>query len=91
VGASWGVSVLRTANAVDHQIEVANCNTAQDPVTDTTTACLVKDNISWIGFARYNLTEWVKLQAEYVHTTSENQLGQTIHDDAVAVGTTFFW
>jgi hypothetical protein len=52
---------------------------------------LVKDNQSWIGFARYNLTDWVKLQAEYTHTTTENQIGTTIHDDAFALGTTFFW
>jgi hypothetical protein len=44
VGASWGVSVLRTANAVDNAIEISNCNTAQDPVTTTSIACLVKDN-----------------------------------------------
>jgi hypothetical protein len=91
VGASWGISVLKTANAVDNSIEIANCNAAQTPVGTTSTACLVKDNQSWIGFARYNLTDWVKLQAEYIHTTSENQLGQTIHDDAGVIGTTFFW
>jgi hypothetical protein len=52
---------------------------------------LVKHNESWIGFARYNLTDWVKLQAEYVATVAENQIGQEIHDKAVVVGTTFFW
>jgi hypothetical protein len=51
----------------------------------------VRDNESWIGFARYKLTKWVNLQAEFTHTTSENQLGQTLKDNAVAVGTTFFW
>ena len=52
---------------------------------------MIKDNQSWIGFARYNLTDWVKLQAEYIHTTAENQIGLRIHDDAVVIGTTFFW
>jgi hypothetical protein len=33
----------------------------------------------------------VKLQAEYVSTIAENQIGQEIHDKAVVVGTTFFW
>ena len=46
---------------------------------------------SWIGFARYNLTDWVKIQAEYISTVAENQIGQEIHDHAVTVGTTFFW
>ena len=54
-------------------------------------SCLVKDNSSWIGFARYKLTKWINLQAEYTATTSENQIGQEIHDKAIAVGTTFFW
>ena len=54
-------------------------------------SCLVKDNSSWIGFARYKLTKWVNLQAEYIATTAENQIGQEIHDKAFAVGTTFFW
>jgi hypothetical protein len=46
---------------------------------------------SWIPFIRYKLTDWVKLQAEYVHTRAENQIGQTITDDAILAGTTFFW
>ena len=46
---------------------------------------------SWIGFARYKLTKWVNLQAEYIHTISENQLGQRLFDNAGTVGATFFW
>jgi hypothetical protein len=92
VGASWGVSHLETAGPADNSIEIANCNFALTLTPGTAgTACLVKDNQSWIGFARYNLTEWVKIQAEYIHTTTENQIGTTIHDDAAVVGTTFFW
>jgi hypothetical protein len=92
VGASWGVSHLETAGPVDNAIVVTNCQFATTLAPGTPgTACLVKDNQSWIGFARYNLTDWVKLQVEYTHTTSENQINTTIHDDAFAIGTTFFW
>ena len=92
VGGSWGVSHLETAGAIDNSIVVTNCLFATTLAPGTGgTACLVKDNQSWIAFARYNLTDWVKLQVEYTHTTSENQINTTIHDDAVAIGTTFFW
>jgi hypothetical protein len=94
VGASWGVSTLETAGT-SHPFEIDNCHLSTvDPVSSVTPhgfGCLVKHNESWIGFARYNLTDWVKLQAEYVATVSENQIGQEIHDKAVVVGTTFFW
>jgi len=94
VGASWGVSHLETTGATN-QAEIAQCNAAVNSGTSLVSGfgptCLVRDNRSWIGFARYNLTDWVKLQAEYIHTTSENQLGITNKDDAFAVGTTFFW
>jgi predicted porin len=92
VGGSWGVSHLETAGAADNFIEITNCNFATTLAPGTAgTACLVKDNQSWIAFARYNLTDWVKLQVEYTHTTAENQINTTIHDDAFAIGTTFFW
>jgi predicted porin len=90
VGASWGVSHLETAGATN-SLEIANCNASLTAALGTAQSCLVKDNESWIGFARYNLTEWVKLQAEYTHTTAENQIGIKNKDDAFAVGTTFFW
>jgi predicted porin len=92
VGGSWGVSHLETAGPADNFIEKTNCVFATTLAPGTGgTACLVKDNQSWIAFARYNLTDWVKLQVEYTHTTSENQINTTIHDDAFAIGTTFFW
>jgi hypothetical protein len=99
VGASWGISHLETADANDNFVVFSNCGqfgpSPGNPHGSLTAAggqtCLFKDNSSWIGFARYQLTKWVKLQAEYSATTSENQIGQEIHDKAFAIGTTFFW
>jgi hypothetical protein len=90
VGASWGVSHLETTGFTN-SAEIANCFASTIAPLGAPASCLVKDNQSWIGFARYNLTDWVKLQAEYVHTTAENQIGIKIKDDMFAVGTTFFW
>jgi hypothetical protein len=91
VGASWGVSSLETAGT-SNGFEIQQCQlSANFPGTAVATGCLVKHNESWIGFARYNLTDWVKIQAEYTATVSENQIGQEIHDKAFALGTTFFW
>ena len=90
VGASWGVSHLETTGFTNNA-EIAQCVASTIAPLGAATSCLVKDNESWIGFARYNLTDWVKLQAEYIHTTAENQIGIKIKDDAFAVGTTFFW
>jgi hypothetical protein len=87
VGASWGVSHLETADANDNTQVFEQCIGSPG----FPGGCLVKDNSSWIGFARYKLTKWVNLQAEYTATTAENQIGQEIHDKAIAVGTTFFW
>jgi hypothetical protein len=91
VGGSWGVSHLETADANDNTQVFNQCLATTGVNNGFTGGCLVKDNQSWIGFARYKLTKWINLQAEYVATTSENQLGQEIHDKAIAVGTTFFW
>jgi hypothetical protein len=93
LGGSWGVSHLDTASAADQAAVVTECLTSAPANAQTTVpgTCLVKNNSSWIGFARYKLTKWVNLQAEYVATTAENQLGQTVHDNAVIAGTTFFW
>ena len=55
------------------------------------TECLVHKNESWIGFVRYKLTNWVNLQAEYIHSRDQNTIGRTNADDAVVAGTTFFW
>jgi len=84
LGGSYGVSYLNTANAFDAANDAAAC--AGAPLT-----CLVHKNASAIGFARYQLTKWVKLQAEYTHTTDDDNFGHHYHDDAVAAGTTFFW
>ena len=89
LGASWGVSRLNTAGAADQTAVFEECTGTAFFTSGAN--CLVKENSSWIGFARYKLTKWVNLQAEFISTRSENQIGQTIHDDAVAVGTTFFW
>jgi hypothetical protein len=92
VGASWGISHLETADANDNFQVLTNCGQFNGVITAAGgQSCLVKDNSSWIGFARYKLTKWINLQAEYTATTSENQIGQEIHDKAIAVGTTFFW
>jgi hypothetical protein len=91
VGASWGVSHLETADVNDNTQVFQQCQAAIGVNNGFSGGCLVKDNSSWIGFARYKLTKWVNLQAEYTATTSENQIGQEIHDKAIAVGTTFFW
>ena len=87
VGASWGISHLETADQNDQFAVLTECG----HFGGAQTACLVRDNQSWIGFARYKLTKWVNLQAEYTATTAENQIGQKIRDNAIAVGTTFFW
>jgi len=88
VGGSWGASYLDTANSTDAANEAWNCSFAS--------SCLVHENSSWIGFARYKLTKWVNLQAEYISTAAksvDNYYGQhnTNRDNTVAVGTTFFW
>jgi hypothetical protein len=88
VGASWGVSHLETAGT-SNAFEIERCHLIPNPSGGF--GCLVRDNQSWIGFARYNLTDWVKIQAEYTSTVAENQIGQEIHDHAFALGTTFFW
>jgi hypothetical protein len=85
LGGSWGISVLDTASAVDAAVEFAQCTSA------LAAKCLVHKNESWIPFVRYKLTDWAKLQAEYVHTRAENQIGQTITDNAILAGTTIFW
>ncbi|MGC2076388.1 MAG: hypothetical protein WA728_10230, partial [Xanthobacteraceae bacterium] len=90
VGASYGVSRLDSAGTADTAAIDAQCFAFID-TTSPLNNCLVKENKSWIGFARYKLTKWVNLQAEYVSTTAEDQVGQTVHDNAIIAGTTFFW
>ncbi len=83
LGGSWGVSVLDTGDAQDAATEFASCRAGG--------ACLVHSNESWILFANYKLTTWAELQAEFVQTTAENQIGQRIKDNAVLAGATLFW
>jgi predicted porin len=85
LGGSWGASLLKTAGADDAEDQLDNCTATPQ------NTCLVRKNESWIAFARYKLTDWVKLQAEFVHTRAENQIGQQIKDNAILAGTTFFW
>ena len=92
VGGSWGASFLNTANATDAAFVATEC-AAGAPFSAN---CLVHENQSWIAFARYKLTKWVNLQAEYIDTTATSQtFGNGVHntnrDHTVAVGTTFFW
>jgi hypothetical protein len=75
LGGSWGISELDLVSGE----------------TKTNTPNLVKQNESEIAFAKYKLTNWVNLQAEYVHSTSENHAGRSLEDDAIVAGTTFFW
>jgi predicted porin len=97
VGASWGVSRLETTNAIDNTFVFEQCTSTgplgspMPPNTSAGTSCLVRDNSSWIGFARYKLAKWVNLQAEYVTTTAKNQIGQSVRNDAIVAGATFFW
>ena len=42
-------------------------------------------------FRNDKLTSWAELQAEFVQTTAENQIGQKIKDNAVLAGVTLFW
>jgi predicted porin len=52
---------------------------------------LVKSNQATIGYVKYQLSDWVALQGEFIHTESENHQNQTNKDDAVAIGATIFW
>jgi len=76
VGASYGVSNL-DRNAFDRANGFA--------------LNLKKFTESEIGFVKYKLTSWVALQAEYIHSDEESHSGNRNRDDAVAIGTTFFW
>jgi predicted porin len=77
IGGSWGVSELK--RTAEEEAEFLN-------------PFMVHTNESWIGFARYQLTKWVMLQAEYTHTRSWDQEGDpAITNDTIAVGTDFFW
>jgi hypothetical protein len=50
---------------------------------------LIKSADAYVGFARYKLTDWFTLEAEYVHSKSLNQFGQSIQNNAIILGSTF--
>ena len=52
---------------------------------------LVAKNESYIGAARYKLTSWVNLQAEYVHTVATSHDGNKSDEDTVSAGTILFF
>ncbi|REF89015.1 putative porin [Methylovirgula ligni] len=75
-GASWGVSQLNPT-AAEWSIGTADG--------------LVKDNESIIGFARYQLTPWMALQAEFGHTWATNWGGYKLSEDDIWLGTAWFF
>lgn len=52
---------------------------------------LVRKNESYLGAARYKLTTWVNLQAEFVHTVSTSQNGNQASGNAISGGTILFF
>jgi hypothetical protein len=50
---------------------------------------LIKSADAYVGFARYKLTDWFSLEAEYIHTKSTNQLDQALRNNAIVLGSTF--
>jgi hypothetical protein len=75
VGGSYGESNLKYANAAD-----ALANPA-----------LVSKNSSYVGQARYRLTNWVTLIGEYVHAKAQAHNGNAAQSDALAVGGILFF
>ncbi len=75
-GASWGVSQLNPTSA-EWSIGVADG--------------LVKDNESIIGFARYQLTPWMALQAEFGHSWQTDWSGYQYNEDDIWLGTAWFF
>jgi predicted porin len=75
IGASYGVSLLDTANAAD---EAAN-------------PTLVESNSSIVGQVRYGLTAWMTPVVEFTHTESEAHNDNSAASDAVAVGSILFF
>jgi len=77
LGASWGISYLQR-NSFD---------AAFAPILSTQ----LRSNESWVGFARYKLTNWMNIQAEYIHSISRNQSGGSVYSDELALGTVWFF
>ena len=75
IGGSYGESSLHYANAADALA-----------VPD-----LLKTNSSYVGQLRYNLTSWVTLIGEYVHSKAEAHSGNEAQSDALALGGILFF
>lgn len=75
IGGSYGESSLHYANAAD---AVA--------VPD-----LLRTNSSYVGQLRCNLTSWVTLIGEYVHSKAEAHSGNEAESDAMALGGILFF
>jgi predicted porin len=75
LGASWGASYL------DH---------AGDEDNDTN-PLLVEVNKSYLFGLRYQLTDWVQLAGEYIHTKSEAHGGNSADQDTFAIGANLFF
>jgi len=54
-----------------------------DPTT------LIRSSDAYIGFARYKLTDWFSLEAEFIHTTQRNQTGNGFSNNAMILGSVF--
>lgn len=75
LGASYGASMLKHANAAD---ALAN-------------PTLVRRNSSEVGQVRYALTSWVTLIGEYTHTQSKAHNNNAASSDALALGGILFF
>ncbi|MBH0111839.1 porin [Novosphingobium sp. YJ-S2-02] len=75
VGGSYGESSLDYANAAD---------AAANPD-------LLKTNSSYVGQVRYNMTSWVTLIGEYIHSKSRAHSGNQASSDALALGGILFF
>ena len=76
LAASYGVSYLQA--------------TAFDLAT-ASQGNLVRKNESYLGAARYKLTSWVNLQAEFVHTVTTSQRGNLSDANTVSAGSILFF
>ena len=75
-GGSWGISEI-DANGFD--------------VLQAYGPFLLKSNESAIGFVRYQLTQWMTIEGEYVHSWAMNQSGGRSIADQIDFGTAWFF
>jgi predicted porin len=62
-----------------------------DQAGNENTPLLVERNSSWLGGLRYQLTDWVQLAGEYVHTESKAHGGNSASEDTFAAGISLFF